>query len=572
MKRRNRIILPIVASALLFSSFSMVACNGGGEKPAEQQEKIVVKTADNKTSATVILGKTLQLTASVEGATWSSGDETIATVNSAGLVTSIKVGRTTIKANKKGYREGSFNLTVDLEKITITASANSVEMGQTITLTASEQGVTWSSSDENIATVNNGVVTGVYVGSATIKAEKEGFNAGTLAVTVTRPAATAELHFEQADHYAADGWWGSEEAGYSPVYERSSGNASDGTCIAHFANGDKETLTFTSSAAVQAELVITMASSSAIDAMNSVMDAKFNNVAIDLTGKSFTGGSSSTFSEFSLGNLTLASNNVLEISFKDASVYPYLDNLNVYAKAATTVAQVNAPEKERIIPSQTTMIAGIDEQTQIVLTTPASLDGVSFVSDKEEVATVDEQGKVTGHKLGTANITIKKDGWLSARIEVVADKAALPGEIRVQAEDAEEIPSGFHKYTDKTTGIQNGHYGGAYITGYDVSSECSLSYKFNSDKNQSMTLIIAGASHYQMSEDFVFGVDCKIKLNGQEVTVNEGAKIESNQVMGAPTVEVTIGNVNVKVGENTFVLEFTNRAPALDAYRFIPNS
>lgn len=572
MKRRNRIILPIVASALLFSSFSMVACNGGGEKPAEQQEKIVVKTADNKTSATVILGKTLQLTASVEGATWSSGDETIATVNSAGLVTSIKVGRTTIKANKKGYREGSFNLTVDLEKITITASANSVEMGQTITLTASEQGVTWSSSDENIATVNNGVVTGVYVGSATIKAEKEGFNAGTLAITVTRPAATAELHFEQADHYAADGWWGSEEAGYSPVYERSSGNASDGTCIAHFANGDKETLTFTSSAAVQAELVITMASSSAIDAMNSVMDAKFNNVAIDLTGKSFTGGSSSTFSEFSLGNLTLASNNVLEISFKDASVYPYLDNLNVYAKAATTVAQVNAPEKERIIPSQTTMIAGIDEQTQIVLTTPASLDGVSFVSDKEEVATVDEQGKVTGHKLGTANITIKKDGWLSARIEVVADKAALPGEIRVQAEDAEEIPSGFHKYTDKTTGIQNGHYGGAYITGYDVSSECSLSYKFNSDKNQSMTLIIAGASHYQMSEDFVFGVDCKIKLNGQEVTVNEGAKIESNQVMGAPTVEVTIGNVNVKVGENTFVLEFTNRAPALDAYRFIPNS
>ena len=549
MKRRNRIILPIVASALLFSSFSMVACNGGGEKPAEQQEKIVVKTADNKTSATVILGKTLQLTASVEGATWSSGDETIATVNSAGLVTSIKVGRTTIKANKKGYREGSFNLTVDLEKITITASANSVEMGQTITLTASEQGVTWSSSDENIATVNNGVVTGVYVGSATIKAEKEGFNAGTLAITVTRPAATAELHFEQADHYAADGWWGSEEAGYSPVYERSGGNASDGTCIAHFANGDKETLTFTSSAAVQAELVITMASSSAIDAMNSVMDAKFNNVAIDLTGKSFTGGSSSTFSEFSLGNLTLASNNVLEISFKDASVYPYLDNLNVYAKAATTVAQVNAPEKERIIPSQTTMIAGIDEQTQIVLTTPASLDGVSFVSDKEEVATVDEQGKVTGHKLGTANITIKKDGWLSARIEVVADKAALPGEIRVQAEDAEEIPSGFHKYTDKTTGIQNGHYGGAYITGYDVSSECSLSYKFNSDKNQSMTLIIAGASHYQMSEDFVFGVDCKIKLNGQEVTVNEGAKIESNQVMGAPTVEVTIGNVNVKVGE-----------------------
>ena len=40
--------------------------------------------------------------------------------------------------------------------------------------------------------------------------------------------------------------------------------------------------------------------------------------------------------------------------------------------------------------------------------------------------------------------------------------------------------------------------------------------------------------------------------------------------MGAPTVEVTIGIVNVKKGTNTFVIEFAERAPALDAFRFIP--
>ena len=87
-----------------------------------------------------------------------------------------------------------------------------------------------------------------------------------------------------------------------------------------------------------------------------------------------------------------------------------------------------------------------------------------------------------------------------------------------------------------------------------------------------MTLIIAGASHYQMAEDFVFGVDAKLKLNDVEIRVNEDAKIESNQVMGAPTVEVTIGDVNVKSGTNTFVISFTERAPALDCYRFMPKA
>ena len=42
--------------------------------------------------------------------------------------------------------------------------------------------------------------------------------------------------------------------------------------------------------------------------------------------------------------------------------------------------------------------------------------------------------------------------------------------------------------------------------------------------------------------------------------------------MGAPTVEVEIGDVNVVEGENTFVIEFAERAPALDAFRFIPKA
>ena len=245
--------------------------------------------------------------------------------------------------------------------------------------------------------------------------------------------------------------------------------------------------------------------------------------------------------------------------------------MNIYSKSAATIAVKAAPARETIEPKEASVTAYIGKETQIELTKPTSLEGVSFVSDKESVATVDAAGKITGVALGSANITIKKDGWYSARIEVTVEKEVVAGELRVEAENTtNELPSGFHKYTDRTSGIQNGHSGSAYITGYDVHEACTLEYTFESPKDQTMTLIIAGASHYQMAEDFVFGVDCTLKLNDAAITCAEGAKIESNQVMGAPTVEVTIGTVNVKAGTNTFVIEFSERAPALDCYRFMP--
>lgn len=469
-------------------------------------------------------------------------------------------------------------------KITVSAEGDkkTLVMEETVQLSAKEgdkalAGVEWKSSAEAVATVDaTGKVTAVAPGTASISASLEGYTKGSITITVTRPAPTATLHFEDADHYAADGWWGTAAEGWSPVYERTDGNASDQKCIAHLDNGDKETLTFSSSAAIKAELVIMMASQDGVTDMSAVMDVKFNNAAISLASKALAStDSNSNFKEFSLGEQNLINgDNVLELSFKASA--PYIDDLVVYSKQQSTIAVKAAPTKEKIEvqleEGATGLTAYIGEDTQITLTKPTDATGVSYASDKESVATVDETGKIHGVALGTANITIKKDGMYSARVEVTVDKKVIEGEIRVEAEDYtnEEAPAGFSKFTDRTTGIQNGHSGGAYITGYNVSSAVTLNYAFTSPKAQQMTLIIAGASHYQMNEDFVFGTDCTIKLNDQVVTPAGEAKIESNPVMGAPTVEVTIGNVNVLQGENTFVLEFAERAPALDCFRFMP--
>lgn len=508
--KKNKIFLPMIG--LLAFSMGLVGCNKPAENSsnnsqssqvAPQKETIKVTDNDNKTSSELEVEKTLQLKANVDGVTWKSANEKIATVDNAGKVTAVAPGEVKIKASKEGYFDGSYSL------------------------------------------------------------------------TVKRAAALAKVAFEKADHYAADGWWGTADDGWSPVYARSEGNASDAQCIAHMDNGDKETLTFTSNAAIKAELVIMMASQNGVEDMSTVMGVKFNNADIAMTGKALEStGDNNTFAEFSLGEQNIISgDNVLELSFLASA--PYIDDLAIYSKQQATIAVKEAPAKERIevqLPTgETGLKAYIGETTQINLTKPTDKTGVTYASDKESVATVDASGKVSGVALGTANITIKKDGMYAARVEVVVEKKVVEGEIRVEAENtSNDLPSGFSKFTDRTTGIQNGHSGSAYITGYNVSEACSLEYEFTSPKAQTMQLIIAGASHYQMNEDFVFGVDCTLKLNGETVTCPATAKIESNPVMGAPTVEVTIGNVNVKNGTNTFVIEFAERAPALDCYRFLP--
>ena len=70
-------------------------------------------------------------------------------------------------------------------QITLTASATTLKVGETVTLTSNVDGVAYSSSNEQIATVSaNGVVTGVGAGSVTITAKKDGYTDGTINLTV----------------------------------------------------------------------------------------------------------------------------------------------------------------------------------------------------------------------------------------------------------------------------------------------------------------------------------------------------------------------------------------------------
>ena len=167
----------------------------------------VASVAVNPATASVQVGQTAQLTATPQDAsgnplsgrvvTWASSNTAIATVNASGLVSAVAAGSATITATSEG-KSGSAAVTVTtvpVAAVAVTPASPSVQVGQTAQLTATPQDangnplsgrtVTWTSSNQAVATVNaTGLVTGAAAGAATITATSEG-KSGTAAVTVT---------------------------------------------------------------------------------------------------------------------------------------------------------------------------------------------------------------------------------------------------------------------------------------------------------------------------------------------------------------------------------------------------
>lgn len=97
--------------------------------------------------------------------------------------------------DKESERSDTVTITTDysdVASVTVAPKTNNLEVDATRSLTATvepstaKQDVSWSTSDNGIATVNNGTVTAVGEGIATITATAEG-RSDTATVNVTEP-------------------------------------------------------------------------------------------------------------------------------------------------------------------------------------------------------------------------------------------------------------------------------------------------------------------------------------------------------------------------------------------------
>ena len=190
MKKSLLCFLAVVCLVAMFAT-TLVACKPDNQDPPTppEPEKIAVTGVSlDKTAVSLLVNETAQLKATVAPAdadnkrvTWTSSDNNVAEVSVTGVVTAKANGTATITAKTT---DGGFTATctvtvssIEVTGIDISATSASLNLGEQLVLAvellpenASNKNVMWTTSNESVAIVNNGVVTALKAGEAVITA------------------------------------------------------------------------------------------------------------------------------------------------------------------------------------------------------------------------------------------------------------------------------------------------------------------------------------------------------------------------------------------------------------------
>lgn len=382
------------------TDIATVDANGKVTAKAAGTVTITVKTSNNKTATctvtvkdieatgvtvtptttTLEVGKTQTVTAKVapdkadQSVTWTSSNTSVATVDAKGVITAKAVGTATITAKTSNGKTATVAVTVkavEATSVTISASANSCLIGDTVTLTAkvapdkASQSVTWTSSNTGVATVSaNGVVLAKAVGSTTITAKTANNKTATYTITVN-PVTASSVTLSETSKELAQGATVTLRATIAP------------------ANVTDKTVTWTSSNSGIAT----------VDASGKVT-AKGAGTA-NITATTANGKTAAC-------TITVAETAVTGITFDK------------------TTAQMNVDETMTL--------------TATVAPTNAGNKTLTWFSNNESVLTVDANGKVTAKGAGKATITAKSaNGKIATCVITVVDPSSYKVEFTSQS-------------------------------------------------------------------------------------------------------------------------------------------
>ncbi|MCL1875884.1 MAG: Ig-like domain-containing protein [Synergistaceae bacterium] len=347
---------------------TVTVTGGAVEPPVTGPEVAVTGVTLNKTNMALSVAGSEQLMttitppdASNKNLSWSSSNPSVATV-SDGLVTGVSAGTATITVRTEdgdktaacSVTVSNVNVTVPVTAVTLnkTNMALSVAGSEQLTATitppdASNKNLSWSSSNPSVATVSDGVITGVSAGTTTITVRTEdGNRTATCSVTVTNAGSTVPVN---------------------------------GVSL------NKTSMTLNIESSEQLTATITPP---------------------DASNKSLSWGNSNpSVARVSDGLVIGVSTGTTTITVRTADGDKTAACLVTVPEPPTTVTGVTLNKKSTIID-----IGG--EETLFAIVTPATAlnQNVYWGSDNSGVATV-SSGKVTGLSAGTARITvITEDG------------------------------------------------------------------------------------------------------------------------------------------------------------------
>lgn len=211
-----RFVVNCSANSVYIASCSVtyvVGGGGGGEETIVNVNGISV----NPTTASLTVGGHQQLEASIipsdatnQNYSWTSSNNSVATISSSGYVTAISAGNATMTATSE---DGGFTATcivtvsaatINVTGVSLNPTTASIKVDGNIKLAATvspsdatNKAVTWSSSNSGVAAVSDtGVVSGVSAGTATITVKTvDGNKTATCSVKVTENSSSATGEF-----------------------------------------------------------------------------------------------------------------------------------------------------------------------------------------------------------------------------------------------------------------------------------------------------------------------------------------------------------------------------------------
>ena len=232
---------------IMLSGVILTSCNKGSDTPAETSGKATVTDAAFKpeetrtseiaaetvsfdqTAVTMTVGDTVALVATVlpsnttdKSITYSSSNPAVA-VAVNGTVTAAGVGAAVIIATTSNGKTATCTVTVsvptvDVTGVTLNKTELSLTVGESATLTATvtpanatDKSVMWSSSDPSVATVENGRITAVGEGTATVTVTTSNGKTASCTVTVKEKVIPSGLNFALTlndSFYIVTGYYG----------------------------------------------------------------------------------------------------------------------------------------------------------------------------------------------------------------------------------------------------------------------------------------------------------------------------------------------------------------------------
>lgn len=206
----------------IFLLLCMILCACSPDNNGEDDDEIRILVTTDMFSLQSDETAQIEYSTSVQSApvTFSSSDTAVATVDANGLILAVGKGNAVITLSAGEYSKAYVNVTVapktlkalpsivlgntQLELITGTQFnlSATVKLGTEIVKDAS---VTWSSSDENILSVNGGVVTAKRAGEATVAASAQVNGKTATAICTVTVHAYYRIELDQGSVFAAVG-------------------------------------------------------------------------------------------------------------------------------------------------------------------------------------------------------------------------------------------------------------------------------------------------------------------------------------------------------------------------------